>query len=641
MQPAALATSPADLTGMIDAAIAVATEGFAKVKAAGAEPLDLLDGYDEAMAALGNAANHVDLFAVAHPDAAMRAAAEVGKQTIAKVITDASLDRELYDLLATLDVGDADGPTRYFLDTTLRDFRRAGVDRDESTRARIRELHEELVVIGQTFGRNIRSDTRTAWLDADALDGLPEDYRRTHPVVDGRVAISTDHPDLVPFMRYSTSPGARRQMWSLFRQRGHPANIDVLQRLIERRHELATRLGYPSWAAYVTEDKMIGSAVNVAAFIDTISRAAAERARRDYDRLLARKRRDEPDATQVWPWDSTFLDDRIKAEELAFDTQTLRPYFEYNRVKMGVMRLVERLFELRFTPRPEIAGWHPDVECHDVYAATTGEWLGRIYLDMHPRADKFQHAAMYTMVNGKAGRRIPQGALVCNLPRPGEQPALLQHSEVTTFFHEFGHLVHHILGGHGRWSGTSGISTEWDFVEAPSQLLEEWVRDAHVLAAFAVHERTGEPLAAEQVAKLRAAEELGKGMFVQQQMFYAALSLHLHDREPVGLDPATVESQAWLRFTPYPLIEGTYVHLGFGHLVTYSAIYCTYMWSLVIAKDLFTAFARDGLLSGPTAARYRERVLAPGGSAPAATLVAHFLGRPYTFEAYRAWLDSG
>jgi thimet oligopeptidase len=328
----------------------------------------------------------------------------------------------------------------------------------------------------------------------------------------------------------------------------------------------------------------------------------------------------------------------VKAEQLDFDTQSLRPYFEYGAVKDGLMALLGRLFGVSFTARPDIPVWHPEVEVFEV-AAADGTLLGRIFLDMHPRADKYNHAAMFPMVGGKAGKRVPECALVCNLPRPGADPALMVHSDVVTFFHEFGHLIHHIFAGHIRWGGIAGISTEWDFVEAPSQLLEEWVRDEATLAGFARHHETGEPLPGELVQKLRAADEFGKGLFVRQQMSYAALSLELYRRHPAGLDPLAVERETIEKHTPFRYVDGTHLHLSFGHLDGYSAIYYTYMWSLVIAKDLFTVFAADGLLSERAAARYRELVLAPGGSKPAAELVRDFLGRQYTFDAYQAWLD--
>jgi len=353
--------------------------------------------------------------------------------------------------------------------------------------------------------------------------------------------------------------------------------------------------------------------------------------------LLEFKRAADPTATTVEPWDNTFLQDRVKAERFAFDTQAVRPYFEYGRVKAGLMGLVERLFGVRFVARPDQPVWHPDVEAYDVMEGE--RLLGRIFLDMHPRADKFNHAAMFTLVNGKDGVRVPECALLCNLPRPGDEPALLSYSDVSTFFHEFGHLIHHIFAGHQRWAGISGISTEWDFVEAPSQLLEEWTYDPEVLASFAVHHETGEPLPADMVAKLRAAEEYGKGLFVRQQMFYAALSLEAYRRDPADIDFVALERELKALYAPFPYVEDTYMHLSFGHLVGYSAIYYTYMWSLVIAKDLFTEFRRSGLLDEATAGRYRDAVLAPGGSAPAADLVRSFLGREHAFDAYQAWLN--
>jgi thimet oligopeptidase len=639
-EAARLASSdPETVAQAAEAAIATARAGIEAVKAGTLSGLDLLDAYDEATAALSNTANRVDLIAVTNPDAPTRDAADSAKQALAKVRTDISLDRALYDALAALDVSTEDAGTQHYLATTLREFRRSGVDRDDATRARVRELQEELVGIGQDFDRNIRSDTRSAILAPAALAGLPDDYVRAHPVdEDGLVRVTTEYPDIIPFLSYATDASAREELWRLFRQRGHPANIDVLQHMLERRHELATLLGYPNWAQYAAEDKMIGTADNIAAFIERIATAAKDRAGREYDRLLARKRVDTPDAKDVQPWDASYLDDRVKAEQFAFNSQAMRPYFEYNRVKAGLMALVERLFGVRFIARADVPVWHSEVECYDVHSGPAV--IGRIFLDMHPRPDKYNHAAMFPMTAGRAGRRVPECALVCNLPRPGAEPALLQHSDVETFFHEFGHLIHHVFAGGSRWSGTSGIATEWDFVEAPSQLLEEWVRDAPTLAGFAVHHETGEPLPAEMVAQLRAADEFGKGLFVRQQMFYAALSLELYRRDPAGLDPVSVEREAQERLTPYRHVDGTYLHLGFGHLDGYSAIYCTYMWSLVIAKDLFTVFAHNGLHDQATARKYRETVLAPGGSAPAADLVKRFLGRQYDFAAYQAWLDA-
>jgi thimet oligopeptidase len=641
------AAGPDDLANAAEAAIANARAGIARLVTARPQPgtsgeaaIALLDLFDEAAADLANVSALAGLIAKCHPDVAMRDAADIAEQEISKVLTDLSLDPDVYQALAALDASDQDAGTRHFLDKTLREFRRAGVDRDDETRARVRALQEELVTIGQAFDRNIRADTKVAALPVAALSGLPADYIRAHSTDDsGLVHITTDYPDYLPFLMYARDARAREQLWRLFRERAYPANTEVLQRLVERRNELATLLGYPSWAQYVTEDKMIGSASAASDFIARITEAAAVRAASEYECLLERKRVDDPDATVVSPWDTAFLEDRLKAEKLAFDTKAVRPYFEYPRVKAGLMALVEQMFGVEFRTRGDLPVWHPDVEAYDVIAP--GErLLGRIYLDMHPRADKYNHAAMFTMVNGKAGHRVPECALLCNLPQPGDEPALLQHSDVTTFFHEFGHLIHHIIGGHQRWTGISGIATEWDFVEAPSQLLEEWTFDAGTLAPFAIHNETGESLPAEMVEKLRAADEFGKGMVVRQQMFYASLSLELYRRDPATIDLVALEREAMESHTPFKHVDGTYMHLSFGHLDGYSAVYYTYMWSLVIAKDLLTRFRAEGLPAPQACRAYRDAVLAAGGSAPAADLVRNFLGREYTFDAYRKWLDA-
>jgi thimet oligopeptidase len=611
----------------------------AKALAASA-PADALRAFDGAFSALGDAAARASLARNVHPDSAMRDAAERCEQDIDALSTELSLDRGLYDALASIDVSGEDGATRYYVEKALRDFRRAGVDRDEPTRARVRALREELVRIGQEFGRNIKDDVRRLDVDAAELDGLPEDWRRLHPAGEGgKVTITTDNTDYVPFMTYARSGRAREALWRLYRLRGHPRNLDVLSRMLARRSELARVLGYPSWAGYVTEDKMIGSDRAAGEFIAKIAGAAEARMRRDYTQLLERKRVDEPGADRVEPWDSAYLQERVKAEQYGFDSQSVRPYLEYGRVKQGVLDVTGRLFGITYRPAPDAAVWHPEVEAYDVVEGDA--LLGRVYLDMHPRDGKYKHYAQFTLASGQRDVRLPEGVLVCNFPRPtAGAPALMEHGDVKTFFHEFGHLLHHVLGGRTRWAGQSGVATEWDFVEAPSQMLEEWVWDPEVLRTFAHHAETAEPLRADVIGRMKAADEYGKGLMVRQQMFYASTSLELHRRDPATLDSTAVVAELQERYTPFRHVEGTFFQESFGHLDGYSAIYYTYMWSLVIAKDLFGPFRAAGLMSPEPARRYRRAILEAGGSKPAAELVKDFLGRPHSFEAFEQWLNA-
>jgi thimet oligopeptidase len=317
----------------------------------------------------------------------------------------------------------------------------------------------------------------------------------------------------------------------------------------------------------------------------------------------------------------------------------VRPYFELGRVMDGIFETTARMFGIEYRRLPDAPVWHSDVSAWEV--VEQGRTLGRFFLDLFPREGKYKHAAQFTLASGVREGALPEGALVCNFQRPGAEPALLDHGEVVTFFHEFGHLLHHLFGGNTRWAGLSGVRTEWDFVEAPSQMLEEWCWDASVLQRFARHVETGEPIPADLVERMRAADEFGKGLRVRQQMFYAATSLRLHDRDPRGLDTTALAAELLERYTPFRHVPGTYFQESFGHLEGYSAIYYTYMWSLVIAKDLFGVFQRDGLLNPAAAARYRRAILEPGGGAPAAKLVESFLGRAASFDAFTEWLKVG
>ncbi|HET6940224.1 MAG TPA: M3 family metallopeptidase, partial [Nocardioides sp.] len=309
----------------------------------------------------------------------------------------------------------------------------------------------------------------------------------------------------------------------------------------------------------------------------------------------------------------------------------------FEKVQQGLLDVTGRLFGLRYEPAGDAVVWHEDVSAYDVYSTSAdgpgagdGESLGRIYLDLHPREGKYKHAAQFTITEGVAGRQLPEGALLCNVSK-----GLIEHDHVVTLFHEFGHLVHHVLGGHVGWTRFAGVATEWDFVEAPSQMLEEWAWDADVLQTFA-RNADGEPIPADLVAKMRAADDFGKGLRARQQMFYASVSYWFHTERPADLTAKQIELQE--RYSPLRYIDGTHFYANFGHLGGYSSAYYTYMWSLVIAKDLFSAFDEDDMFNPDVAGRYRDSILAAGGTKDAADLVADFLGRPYTFDAYAEWL---
>jgi thimet oligopeptidase len=578
------------------------------------------------------------LMSEVHPDESIRDVARTCEQEAARFYSELALDREVFDALSAVEVANADAVTRRFHAHTLRDYRRAGVDRSPELRERLKAIDEELTRLGQQFSKNIAEDVRAiAVADPARLAGLPIDFVTGHPPdATGVVRVTTDHPDYNPFMTYAVDDQLRRELYVEYRSRADRHNESVLRDILKLRAEKASLLGYATWADYITADKMIGSGTRAAEFLAKVWQLAKPRADRDYEELLRTLREIEPGATEVADWQKAFLENIVKRQRYEVDSSIVRNYFPYRRVLDGLLAITAEIFDVTYTPTADVEVWHPSVLAFDL--SRRGVPLGRIYLDMHPREGKYKHAAQFPLVDGVRGVQLPEGVLVCNFPDPETGAALMEHDDVVTMFHEFGHLMHHVLGGHQRWITQSGVATEWDFVEAPSQMFEEWAWSYETLSRFARHHVTGEPIPEELVDKMRRADKFGLGTATVQQIYYAALSLELHRMDPEKVDLLAEIKALQARYTPFRFVDGTKFYTSFGHLVGYSAMYYTYQWSLVIAKDLLTPFERDGLLAKDTTFAYRDKVLVPGGTRDAAELVRDFLGREYDFVAFERYL---
>jgi thimet oligopeptidase len=611
------------LRDRVESALARAGRHLDHLRAGGSTGIDALRAWNDAAVETSNALAISSLLSAVHPDPQLRELAEDLEAEVESFLTDTSLDPRVFGALQA--IGElADPDAARVLREALRAFRRSGVDRDEETREQVRQLRARATELDQAFSRNIREGRRTVQVPRSALDGLPEDFVAEHPATaSGMVEISTDYTDTHPFLAFSTDPEARRTVMASFLDLGWPANDAVLSELLETRHELATLLGYADWPSYDAEVKMIGSGPAIPAFIDSIAQAAGERGEKELAVLS------EVLGTPVDMTNSRFAMEQVRRERFDVDSSQVRRYFDFAKVRQGLLDVTGRLFGLEYTP-VEVATWHPDVTSYDV--RLDGELLGRIHLDLHPREGKYNHAAQFELVSGIRDRQLPEGVLVCNFPR-----GLMEHHDVETLFHEFGHLMHHTLAGRHEWEDFSGVATEWDFVEAPSQMFEEWAWDAAVLQSFAT-DASGAPIPADLVDRMRAAAEFGKGYLARTQMYYAAISYYFHLERPADLTARM--AQLCERYSLLPLLEGSHFHCGFGHLGGYSSAYYTYMWSETIAKDLFTAFDRDDLFAPGPATAYRDKVLARGGATDAADLVADFLGRPFNTEAFARWLAS-
>jgi len=589
-----------------------------------AERLDL---WNDADVALLEAMNEAYVLSEAHPDAEVRAIAESQVQAVETMSSTRLLDRELWQAFADAATDGLDADQERLLTHIRRDFRRGGVELPDAERERVRQLAERDTELSLTFSRNIREGRREVRVPAAGLAGLPQDFVDAHPAdEDGLVTLSTDYPDLMPVREYATDRATRIALVTAYNEMAWPENDAVLAELLAVRAERARLLGYADWADYETETRMIGSGAAIVEFLARLDEASAEAAATQYPMLLERLRRDVPGAEAVTIADLWHLLGALKRERYDVDAQLVRSYFPFERVVDGILSVTGRLLDIEYVP-VDAPAWHADVRSFDV--VRDGDRLGRIHLDLRPREGKFSHAACFPLAPGVTGRVLPEAVLLCNFSR-----GLLEHDEVVTFFHEFGHLVHDILGGRQRFARFSGFATEWDFVEAPSQLLEEWAWDADVLAGFAV-DAAGEPIPADLVARMRVADAFGRALEVRRQLGHASVSYHLHVDRPADLQAET--ERLYADTSPVQPLAGAHPYAGFGHLTEYGACYYTYQWSHVIARDLLTGFA-DGLMDAAAARRYRVEVLERGGSRDAKDLVEAFLGRETSFDAYRDWL---
>jgi thimet oligopeptidase len=591
-----------------------------------------LQRYDDISMLLRAGGAEFTLYREVAADAERRAAGAACEVRMDNAESKLSLSRPIYDRLKAIDATRADPSTQHYLKRTLLGFERSGVSRDPATRAKVQALQEKIAVAGNAFDRNIAEGRRTIKADPAELAGLPADYIAAHPPgPDGKVTISTDYPDYAPVMTYAESDDLRKRLLDQYLLRAFPENDAKLRELFDLRHELATLLGRPDYAALELEDKMLDTPQKVETLLAEMAAAARPAGERDYAKKLAVWQQKHPGATSFPLWANSYLGQKVQKQLFDYDRQEARKYFTYNGVRDGVLRLTEDLFGLEIR-KWDTPVWDPAVETYEI--VENGAVIGRFYLDSHPRPGKYSHANHIAVRSGVEGRMIPVSALVMNLPAGDHTTGLMEHGDVVTFLHEFGHLLHSILGSKQKWVGNSYNAVEWDFIEAPSQMLEEWLFDYDTLARFAV-DAEGRTIPRELVEKMNKARYFDLGLGDLRQLGLANASLGFH-RGPAPADIGATFRRLEGQFDPIGYYDGSQMQSAFTHLNGYSTVYYTYRWSMVIAKDLFTRFKQNGLRDRATAARYREKVLEPGGSKPAAQLVEDFLGRPVSIQAYTA-----
>ena len=527
----------------------------------------------------------------------------------------------------------ADDIDRRYLRDTLDAFEDSGVALPADRQQRVREINDELTALTQTFERRIREDRTQLFFTKAELAGVPAGlWRRAPRDAQGRYRLGLDQATVLPVLENATLPATRERMWRAYQSLGGPENIETLAALTQRRRELAELFGYASHADFVLRHRMARSEAEVQTFLTTVKDAVRSRELFDLGELRIAKAvhlKQGVDVTALDRWDTSFYAERVRRARHAVDQEQFRRYFPPDASLRFVFRLAEQVFGVTFSvvaASPGAPLWHREARSYTVTDHETKAHLGTLFVDLYPRADKFNHAAVWGLRKAStlAGRR-PAAALVVNFNRQG-----LTLDELETLLHEFGHALHSLLS-QTRYAAHGGTSVQLDFVEAPSQMLEDWVYDPQVLALFAKVCARCKPVPATLLAQAREARDFGKGVQFSRQHLFASYDLALHGREPA--EPLALWSQME-GATPLGHVGGSLFPAGFEHIAGgYAAGYYGYLWSLVLAEDLRTAFTADRL-DAQVGKRYRETVLENGGQVAPAELMQRFLGRATDSRAF-------
>lgn len=549
--------------------------------------------------------------------------------------------KEVYENRESLKL---DGEQRQLLDKTYKAFRRNGALLNDQQKTSLREVDKKLARISQEYSDHVLKATNEYVLFVDdykAIQDLPkgslEDAKST-ATEKGRPeawAFTLHHPSLLPFMQFCTREDLRQELWLANGSKAMKAPFDnrpLVKEIASLRHQRANLLGYNTHAHFVLEERMADNPTRVKDFLEellTHSRPAAEK---DVAELKVAKKKDTASDT-LNPWDVPFYSERLRKEKFSLSQDELRPYFQLESAIQGVFEHARRLYGITFKERKDVPVYHPDVKAFEVNEENTGRLMGFFYADFFPRASKKGGAWMTNYLeqgtwDGKKSR--PHVSIVCNFTKPtATQPSLLTLDEVRTLFHEFGHALHSILTD-CTYVSLAGTNVYWDFVELPSQVMENWVNEQEALALYAKHYQTGEVIPADLVQKIRASSNFQAGWMSVRQISFGFLDLAWHARDPGDIDDVEAFERSTLSRTSFfPAVVGTGQSSSFSHIFSggYSAGYYSYKWAEVLDADAFEFFKEKGIFSREVADSFKKHVLSRGGTEHPMELYKKFRGR--------------
>jgi len=585
-------------------------------------------------------------------DKSLRDASNEAKKKLAELDIDMSLRKDVFNNIVAFDQTEEanylksfEPEISRFLEKRLQAGQRNGLHLEGEQLEEFKTIKKRISELGITFRQCLSEDTSHIFVDEADLEGVPEDlissFERDS---DGKCKVTTKYPHYYPVIKKCKNPKTRERMERVYQTRCVKENTPIIEELVQLRQNQATILGYKNHAAYKQEVKMAKNPEAVTSFLDELGSNLQTLWKNEKEYMLNLKR-EEMEERQMHvaedilnKEDFWYYNEMVQDKKYSVDQEKLKEYFPLEVVTKGLMEIYQRLLGLTFTKETEGEVWHDEVELYRVDDTATGEIIGYFFMDMFPRDGKYGHAAMWQLqpasLNSSGKRQKSVASMVCNFPKPsGGKPSLLSHKQVKTFFHEFGHVMHGICSK-TNISMFFGTNVEGDFVEAPSQMLENWVWQEESLRMMSGHYKDGSPIPKDLLQKLVASKKANSGGLNLRQIFFGTFDMTIHTRAKA--DTMEIARELYRDLLGIERINGTNIGANLGHLVGYDAGYYGYLWSKVFSQDMFdTRFAKEGILNPKTGMDYRKKILEPGATKDAGDLLRNFLGRDPNQDAFR------
>lgn len=650
--------TPAEVNRYVAMATQVARQELAEILAIPKEQRtfdNLVRALDESQAKMYRVDGAISFLDMVSPDDALRNACHEATDVLSKFSVDTYMIPQLYN--AFVEYSQYQGKTeqltdeeRYTIDEAMKSFKRSGFDLPADKFAQVKELSKEISTLGLMYSQNIATDATTIKVAQADLDGIDASLMQSLKKDGDLYILGCDYPTYFEVMANCNIRKTRQEMYYAFNNRAYPKNVELLNKIIAKRDEMAHLLGFASYSALETSNCMAKTPERVQSFLVELTQAAGKK----YDREIEMIKKELPSGIdldedgKLYPWDMSYLFDAYQKKHFNIDERILAEYFPMEKAVQGMFDIYQEFLSLQFKMVKPDWSWHPDVQLIEVHDKETKKLLGYIFLDLYPRDNKYSHACCGAVIQGVRKKNVVSGEredvpyvgiVLANFPKAtAGKPSLLKHEDVQTFFHEFGHAIHGVLG-RTELAGNAGTATKTDFVELPSQMLEEWMWDKEMLAKVSSHYKTGASLPEELIKNKIALKNFDTGLFVIRQVMLSQLALEYYlDGADKDTDKILRQVQAQLTGRHQHFDPKNHFQASFGHLIGYGSKYYGYMWSRVFALDIFTEIKKHGLLNYEIGKKWRNIVLGYGGSKDPNELLVEFLGREPRIDAFIEYL---